>query len=122
MKKVLLTLLVGMTLNGYTQTTLDKRVELIRNADFNMKLRIGMYNVAVGILTAPLPTDTTKIEDAILKKEFAKGVIQGQGVENYTFSIIASGQVTDTTSDVNLLTIISNVFTEFINYRKQIDK
>lgn len=122
MKKILLIAMVALSLNANTQTTLNKRVELIRSADFNMKLRIAMYNVAVGILTAPLPTDTTLIEDAILKKQFAKGIIQGQGVENYTFSVIASGQVTDTTSDVILLGTIGNVFNEFINFKKQTEK
>jgi hypothetical protein len=122
MRKILLALLVIVGLSVHAQTTLDKRVELIRSADFNMKLRVGMYNVAVGILTAPLPTDTTLIEDAILKKQFAKGIIQGVGVENYTFSVIASGQVTDTTSDTALLAIIGNVFNEFINFKKQTEK
>lgn len=122
MKKILLALLVITAFNMNAQTTLDKRVELIRNADFNMKLRIAMYNVAVGILTAPLPTDTTLVEDALLKKQFAKGIIQGQGVENYTFSVIASGQVTDTTTDLVLLGTISNVFNEFINFKKQTEK
>ena len=122
MRKILLALLVIVGLSVHAQTTLDKRVELIRSADFNMKLRVAMYNVAVGILTAPLPEDTTLIEDAILKKQFAKGIIQGQGVENYTFSVIASGQVTDTTSDTALLAIIGNVFNEFINFKKQTEK
>lgn len=122
MKKLLLILLTAFTLNAYSQTTLTKRVELIRSADFNMKLRVAMYNVAVGILTSPLPADSTLVKDAILKKQFAKGIIQGQGVENYTFSVIASGQVTDTSTDIELLAIISNVFNEFINFKKQTEE
>lgn len=99
------------------QTTLDQRVTLVKDGDFNLKLKIAMQQVAIGILTTPTPVDADSATTLALKKDFARGIILNGG-DIYLAPVIASGQVDDTTPDLVILGVITQMFDYFLAYKQ----
>lgn len=117
MKKILFALMIVAAFGMKAQTTLDQRVTLVKDGDFNLKLKIAMQQVAIGILTTPTPADADSAATLALKKDFARGIILNGG-DIYLAPIIASGQVNDASADLVILGVISQMFDSFINYKQ----
>jgi hypothetical protein len=118
MRKVVFLLLTIFALSASAQTTLDERVTLLKSSDFNIKLKVAMQQVAVGILTAPLSENADSAAVQLLKKNFAKNIVE-QGGERYIFPIVASGQVSDQSSDLVLIGVITQMFNYFAAFRQE---
>lgn len=118
MKKLIFVFTLFMAFEANAQTSLSDRVALAKNADFNLKLKSAMQQVAIGILTTPLPTDADSLVVAAQKKVFAKNIIE-YGGDKYLFAIISSGQVSDASPDLAILGVISQMFNYFAAYKQE---
>lgn len=107
--------LVASVVKG--QTTLDQRTALAQDAAFNLKLKAAMQQVAIGILTTPLSANADSAAAQVLKKNFAKSIIE-YGGDKYLFPVIASGQVSDASPDLAILGVISQMFDYFAAFKQ----
>lgn len=112
----ILTLFIASAINAQT---LQERVDLAKDGDFNQKLRMAMIATSINVLTTPIPEDSLSADSLMLKKDFAKRIVLGYDVDKYIYAVIATGQVDKSTPDLYIMGIISQMIDKFTAYRKE---